>query len=249
MFFRGSRYRNLPTSIHVTAKGEQVLSTEVRLIPATSAQFSHAVASRERLDLLAYKYYSDSTRWWQIADANPTYPFPLDLLDRRPIADELLVIVHQSYFQDVEALLVSLSALGALTRGPVDLMSASVAVTYTTGTRGDVLDRLSLAGFRLLSSFAWNSPDGPAEAFTFEAPAVKRQWRDLLAELDELPGVSDVVPQTGGEALELSYNEATIGRDSLFAAVERHGFSVVTSESQRHERIGTYVAVPPNRVT
>lgn len=30
----------------------------------------HVIAEGERLDLLAYRYYSDSALWWVIADAN-----------------------------------------------------------------------------------------------------------------------------------------------------------------------------------
>src|SRR6266542_2938191 len=70
MFAKGSRYRNLPESSPVDADGERKRGKQLRLIAQPESQFLHAVQEKDRLDLLAYKYYGDPTRWWQIADAN-----------------------------------------------------------------------------------------------------------------------------------------------------------------------------------
>ena len=32
----------------------------------------HQITAMDRVDLLAYQYYSDPTLWWKIADANPS---------------------------------------------------------------------------------------------------------------------------------------------------------------------------------
>lgn len=36
---------------------------------------SHMVSDTDRLDRLAYQYYSDPTQWWRIADGNPELIF------------------------------------------------------------------------------------------------------------------------------------------------------------------------------
>jgi nucleoid-associated protein YgaU len=41
-----------------------------RDIPASDADISHPVASRDRLDSLAKSYYGDHRLWWVIAQAN-----------------------------------------------------------------------------------------------------------------------------------------------------------------------------------
>src|SRR5258707_892578 len=87
MFAKGSRYRNLTQSSPVNGRGGRLRGTDLRLIEPTSGQFLHTVRDRDRLDLLAYKYYADPTRWWQICDANPQFAFPNDLLDRGPLQD------------------------------------------------------------------------------------------------------------------------------------------------------------------
>src|SRR5260370_28290881 len=94
MFAKNSRYARLPGSSPVNANGERLLGTNMRLIAATEGTFLHTVLGRDRLDLLALKYYGDPTRWWQITDANLKFPFPLDLLDRAPIQEETLRVVN-----------------------------------------------------------------------------------------------------------------------------------------------------------
>lgn len=32
---------------------------------------SHQMVANDRIDTVAYQYYNDATKWWQIADANP----------------------------------------------------------------------------------------------------------------------------------------------------------------------------------
>src|SRR4030095_7689313 len=96
MFTRGSRYRNLPETAVLNAKGEWVRGKDLRLIPAretllapTGQQVTHTVLEADRLDLLPLEYDGDTTRWWQVGDVNPELPFPTDLLDRRPLVEEV----------------------------------------------------------------------------------------------------------------------------------------------------------------
>ena len=57
----------------------------------------HTVNGGDRLDLLAYKYYGDTTKWWQICDANPDWHFPLDLLDLTPLVEQVLLLTHADF--------------------------------------------------------------------------------------------------------------------------------------------------------
>jgi hypothetical protein len=250
MFVRGSRYRDVPQSVHLSAKGELIVSSELRVIPARAGIFLHQVRDRDRLDLLAFKYYSDSTRWWQIADANPELAFPLDLVDRRPLVEEELALTHSGYTQVSADLEGAVAALGTVRSAVFELMSATITVSYSPpAVRGQVLAAIALAGFKVVSTFAW--PDGglTAEAFTIEAPAVKQGWQALLAGLAGLPGMRDVLPRTPGDGVHVTYNEAVLGRDAVIAAIEGQGFAVVPLESVRIERVGARVTIPPDRVT
>lgn len=42
-----------------------------RIAPSAAADVRYVVRDGDRLDLLAFTAYGDSTRWWIIADANP----------------------------------------------------------------------------------------------------------------------------------------------------------------------------------
>lgn len=41
----------------------------------------HTVTEGQRLDTLAHAYFKDSTLWWRIADVNPEYFDPTDMLE------------------------------------------------------------------------------------------------------------------------------------------------------------------------
>src|SRR5215471_15044997 len=134
MFAKGSRYRNLPQSANVDAQGEILVGTTLRSIPENPGQFLHTVRDRDRLDLLGYKYYSDSTRWWQICDANRLADFPNDLLDRSPLADAVLLVVQGDAVTRYTTLLTALAAFGQVTAPPAglpgDFVACSIIVDY-----------------------------------------------------------------------------------------------------------------------
>lgn len=248
MFARGSRYRNLPQTPHLTAKGERVLSANLRLIPPTPGRFLHTVRDRERPDLLAFKYYSDPRRWWLIADANPEHPFPVDLLDTRPMVDEELGLVHPGYAQRVQNLLLALSALGTARPGQTDLFSGMVVVQYAgAATRLQILNQITLAGFHLLSTFAWPKGTDMVEAFTFEDRQVKADWNKLVARLTGFPGMLRADSIIAGETLRLTYNTAVLSRETILRQVEGLGYAIVPQLSRRFGRTGAQIIVPPDR--
>ncbi len=75
MFFKGSRYENLPTATYQDSTGRQVTYVTTRYIAPTTSFVTHSVVDGERLDLVAQQAYRDPQRFWRIADANlATWP-------------------------------------------------------------------------------------------------------------------------------------------------------------------------------
>jgi hypothetical protein len=82
MFSKISRYRKLADVSSPDAQGRLLAARELRLLPEVSASFRHTVDAGDRLDQLAYKYYSQPLQWWKICDANPEFLSPLALLGK-----------------------------------------------------------------------------------------------------------------------------------------------------------------------
>ena len=82
MFSKISRYRNIPVVTAPDASGRELAAVDIRLLPDVTGDFRHTVDGGDRLDQLGYKYYSQPLQWWNIADANPAFLWPLDLLDK-----------------------------------------------------------------------------------------------------------------------------------------------------------------------
>ena len=80
MFFDGSRY--LRVGEYALKDGEQTPRTlkRVREPPSLEAAHQYQVREGDRLDLLATKFYRNPRKWWLIADANPQYLSPDELL-------------------------------------------------------------------------------------------------------------------------------------------------------------------------
>lgn len=70
MFFRGSRYEQVPTREHRTSDGRIVRYKALRRIPDTTGLTQHVVKEGERLDHIAFDAYRDPERFWVICDAN-----------------------------------------------------------------------------------------------------------------------------------------------------------------------------------
>ena len=85
MFSKISRYRKLPSVAAPDAQGRTLAATDLRMLPAVTGTFRHTVESGDRLDQLAYTYYSQPLQWWNICDANPMFLSPLALLGKEAI--------------------------------------------------------------------------------------------------------------------------------------------------------------------
>lgn len=71
MILPNSRYADSATAT-VSKDGAGVAV----IVPSAAKSYSfgyanHQVAVGERIDTIAYQYYTDATMWWKIADANP----------------------------------------------------------------------------------------------------------------------------------------------------------------------------------
>jgi nucleoid-associated protein YgaU len=80
MIFKGSRYEKVGVYQGRDADGNTFTALAIRLIPDTPAGYLHTFKAGERLDILAYNFYRNPEKWWQIADAN-TAMDPEDLLE------------------------------------------------------------------------------------------------------------------------------------------------------------------------
>src|SRR5262245_808884 len=117
MFIRGSRYRTVEESSPLDAAGRRLRGKNLRLIPPTTGSFQHTVHESDRIDLLAFKYYGDATKWWQIADANPQAALPTDLLDERPVIRERFLLRHPGFETRFRSLVLALGTIGPVTTG------------------------------------------------------------------------------------------------------------------------------------
>src|SRR5262245_61543661 len=168
MFSKGSRYRNLPESSVLTAQGERLRGKELRVMPRLSGRFQHTVRDGDRLDLLAFKYYGDAGRWWQIADANPEFEFPADMLDELPAVEERLVLRHDGFYDRFEDLRTTLDQMGEVRVGETssfegdtaarepDFIESSIIMKYdgSAATRLQIVTAIK-ARFHLLRCFTW----------------------------------------------------------------------------------------------
>lgn len=79
MIDRRSRYATTPVLTTDDGQGgtEQVL--DLRTTPPTGSVLAVVATDADRLDLLAYRYYRDPTRFWRICDAASALD-PFDVL-------------------------------------------------------------------------------------------------------------------------------------------------------------------------
>lgn len=71
MILPNSRYTD--SAVATVSKGSANVAV---IVPSAQKSYSfgyanHQVAVGERIDTIAYQYYTDATMWWKIADANP----------------------------------------------------------------------------------------------------------------------------------------------------------------------------------
>jgi hypothetical protein len=272
MFAKGSRYRNLPESTTLGPKGEWARAKDLRFIPPLSEllpqparRVLHAVLQGDRLDLLAFKYYGDTTRWWQISDVNPQYPFPPDLLDQRPFVEEVFALEHAGFanrYAQLETALAGVATVrpmfelsfeddpgdaSKLRRAGQSFVEAAVVLRYPTlpATRQAALNQIQARGFRLLRTFAWVEGPNTTEVFAFEDPGAKGDWQSLTRQLGEAPGVARLDPDITDGTLAVVYNASALRRESLVGAMGAAGFSV---SSTPVERVGDKIVIPPPQI-
>jgi hypothetical protein len=270
MFSKGSRYRNLPETVSLNTNGERfqgkVMRRRLRALDQTpdgapESRFLHTVLSGDRLDLLAYKYYGDTTRWWLIGDSNPEWSFPLDLLDERPIVEEGFLLSHNDFEKRYSDLLVALRNIGEVHSDTIsffslnepfrtdqiaspDFLEETILVVYAPAARGQVLDAITANGFHRLSSFGFPRNGLFAESFTIDDPAAKGNWRNLIDALRDAPGIVDLQTELTEASLDVVYNTTAISREGIVNLIDSQGFSF---ESIPYSRVGRKIRIPPNK--
>ena len=70
MFFKGSRYEQVPEGVFKDARGRQIPYKLLRIIADAPSLQTRIVQSLDRLDMLAFQYYDDPEQFWRICDAN-----------------------------------------------------------------------------------------------------------------------------------------------------------------------------------
>lgn len=70
MFFKGSRYANLPTATYKDASGRVINYVRTRFITTPTSYIGHKVIDGERMDLISYQYLRDPEQFWRICDVN-----------------------------------------------------------------------------------------------------------------------------------------------------------------------------------
>jgi hypothetical protein len=230
----------------------------LRVIPRTTGQFLHTVREYDRLGLLAFKYYNDSTKWWQIADANPQRQFPADLLDQSPFVEELFVLSHAGFAKRLGELITDLGKLGIAAslglnffdevrpRKP-DFLESTVVVIYTPSpaTHQHIVNMIN-SRFHFLRSFAWDDQGMTNEALTFDDPSARSGWAGLINRLGESAGVVEVQSLATEAILKVVYNGEDLARSTLLALIDSSGFGR-EPESATASRVGAQIVIPPNQ--
>lgn len=84
MFAKGSRYETVPDVVFVDPSGREIAYKRLRLTPSTTALQVHTVRREERLDLIAFQYYTDPEQYWRLCDGNAAMrPEDLEVVGRR----------------------------------------------------------------------------------------------------------------------------------------------------------------------
>lgn len=116
MFTPDSRYRRSPVIASVNAAGQSIHAAELRLPPPTIGTFQHRVEEAERIDNLANRYYHDPLAWWRIADANPAFATPDELLGNSPWITERIAVAPPAGPTSWAATLAAAAALAGVAK-------------------------------------------------------------------------------------------------------------------------------------
>lgn len=77
---KSSRYARTDTAVVPDSRGEEAEMLLVRDIPRVDGVFHATPIETDRLDLLAYRYYRDATKFWKICDASDHLD-PFDVME------------------------------------------------------------------------------------------------------------------------------------------------------------------------
>lgn len=80
MIDRRSRYRSTPVLPAPDGHGGEHRLLDIRATPATGGVLWFTPTESDRLDLLAWRFYRDPTRFWRICDASPELD-PFDVVE------------------------------------------------------------------------------------------------------------------------------------------------------------------------
>jgi hypothetical protein len=70
MFFRGSRYENVPETGLTDAGGRTIRYKRMRFIPEGRGALATIVRDGDRTDLVAYNTLGDPEQFWRLCDVN-----------------------------------------------------------------------------------------------------------------------------------------------------------------------------------
>ena len=245
----------------LTAQGERLRGKELRTVTRPQARFQHTVLEGDRLDLLSFKYYGDPARWWQIADANPEFEFPPEMLNRTPVAIQRLVLKHQDFFDRFAALRASLASFGEVRAGEMtsfegdttprdpDFIESMVVLIYnpSSATRQQIITRIN-QDLHFIDSFAWATGNPTSEAFRIDDRVAKSQWQAMIANLNSNPGVLEVRSTTTEATVEIAYHHSRVSRQEIIGIVDANGFSIQGGQSAELLRAGSRIVIPPNTI-
>jgi hypothetical protein len=79
MIDRRSRYKTTPIVTVDDGRGATQPLLDLRATPQRASRLTIVPTATDRLDLLAYRFYRDPTRFWRICDAS-SEPDPFDVL-------------------------------------------------------------------------------------------------------------------------------------------------------------------------
>lgn len=130
MFFKGSRYKDIPETSVIDVSGKIRRCKALRWIADTPGAFFHPVNQSDRLDLLADQYYDHHNKWWLIGDANPGFFLPTALLDINPIVREIFFLLAPAGDNKWALLIKKLKKLRGMHEVLADVFQAVIFVTY-----------------------------------------------------------------------------------------------------------------------
>jgi hypothetical protein len=172
MFSKISRYRKVPDITAPDSHGRTLAAKDLRLLPDVTGTFRHTVDAGDRLDQLAYKYYSQPLQWWNICDANPIFLSPLTMLDndavvitRFPVTVSgapqwsvlvravrgILGVENVQIVEEIELVPKQVTAGGQTITAFVEQFSRAVLVTYNklNVTAATLATSIEAAGFQV----------------------------------------------------------------------------------------------------